>query len=129
MVRRHPISTRTATLFPYTTLCRSDGFVGLQGAAEHFLAGADGALDVLARNLRTLRQRGLQAVEVTDLGDLAPEGEGGVGVLFERGPLQAENLLGVFEGQAVALGGGIGELAGRVGELPVENLETGIGRA
>src|SRR3546814_11455827 len=40
-----------------------DGFVGLQGAAEHFLAGADGALDVLARNLRTLRPRGLKAVE------------------------------------------------------------------
>src|SRR3546814_3939352 len=123
MIRRPPRSTRTDTLFPYTTLFRS--FVGLQGAAEHFLAGADGALDVLARNLRTLRQRGLQAVEVTDLGDLAPEGEGGVGVLFERGQLQAEHLLGVLESQAVDLGGGIGELAGRVGELLVEILVHG----
>src|SRR5690606_4916703 len=62
-----------------------DGFVGLQGTAEHFLAGADAALDVLARNLQALRPRGLQAVEIAGLGDLAPEGEGSVGVLSERG--------------------------------------------
>src|SRR3546814_178504 len=85
MTRRPPRSTRTDTLFPYTTLFRS----------------------------------------VTDLGDLAPEGEGGVGVLFERGQLQAEHLLGVLESQAVDLGGGIGELAGRVGELLVEILVHG----
>src|SRR3546814_9971065 len=28
MIRRPPRSTRTDTLFPYTTLCRSDGAVG-----------------------------------------------------------------------------------------------------
>src|SRR3546814_10870033 len=30
MIRRHPISTRTATLFPYTTLFRSAGAVSEQ---------------------------------------------------------------------------------------------------
>src|SRR3546814_5695519 len=39
--------------------------------------------------------------------------------------LQAEHLLGVLEGQAVDLGGGVGELAGRVGELLVEILVHG----
>src|SRR3546814_20953365 len=62
MIRRPPRSTRTDTLFPYTTLFRS---------------------------------------------------------------LQAEHLLGVLESQAVDLGGGIGELAGRVGELLVEILVHG----
>src|SRR3546814_18365991 len=92
---------------------------------EHFRAGADGALDVLARNLRTLRHRGLQAVEVTDLGDLAPDGEGGVGVLFERGQLQAEHLLGVLEGQAVDLGGGVGELSSEERSVGEACVSTG----
>src|SRR3546814_4130880 len=29
MIRRPPRSTRTDTLFPYTTLCRSDGIIGI----------------------------------------------------------------------------------------------------
>src|SRR3546814_20046504 len=34
MIRRPPRSTRTDTLFPYTTLCRSiEGVVGLEGQA------------------------------------------------------------------------------------------------
>src|SRR3546814_10598306 len=35
MIRRPPISTRTYTLFPYTTLFRSDGlFVAVDGAFD-----------------------------------------------------------------------------------------------
>src|SRR5690606_38472487 len=60
-----------------------DGLVGLDGAADHFLAGADGALDVLARDLHALRPSGLQAVEIAGFGHLAPEGERGIGVFFE----------------------------------------------
>src|SRR3546814_17548570 len=45
MIRRPPISTRTDTLFPYTTLVRSDGVVGwgeshhgrAPGAMAHFI--------------------------------------------------------------------------------------------
>src|SRR3546814_12551654 len=37
MVRRPPRSTRTVTLFPYTTLCRSD--MSLSGSGKVVLAG------------------------------------------------------------------------------------------
>src|SRR3546814_9523103 len=40
MIRRPPRSTRTATLLPYTTLCRSLDGTGLDGV-EHLQAGND----------------------------------------------------------------------------------------
>src|SRR3546814_3408458 len=57
MIRRPPRSTRTDTLFPYTTLFRSDG-AGLIGA----LAGRDGeeALDFRMQNFRLLAHVGGQ---------------------------------------------------------------------
>src|SRR3546814_3129528 len=39
MIRRPPRSTRTDTLFPYTTLFRSDGREGLHGDQEAHRAG------------------------------------------------------------------------------------------
>src|SRR3546814_9452938 len=36
MIRRPPRSTRTDTLFPYTTLCRSDGKRSVYGILERF---------------------------------------------------------------------------------------------
>src|SRR3546814_6419898 len=48
MIRRPPRSTRTDTLFPYPTLCRSAEFV------EAIEAGGVAAMEVLARDLRAL---------------------------------------------------------------------------
>src|SRR5690606_33256493 len=97
-----------------------DGLVGGHGLADDLLAGADRPLDALARDLHALRPRGLQAVEVAHLGQLAPEGERGTGVLLEGRQLQADGLPGTGQGQAVDLGGGVGELAGGGGELLVD---------
>src|SRR5690606_38327242 len=74
---------------------------------------------VLAGNLHALRKQGLEAVQVTHVGRLAEEREGGVGVLLEGGQLQAEDLLGVLEGELVDARGGVCELPGRGGELLV----------
>src|SRR5690606_34887813 len=104
----------------------ADGFVGLDGAADDFLADADRALDVLAGNLHALRQHGLQAFGVAHFGQLAQVGEGGGGVLLDGGQLQAEDVLGVGQGEAAGLGGGVGELAGRVGELLVVLVHGGL---
>src|SRR3546814_5182318 len=46
MIRRPPRSTRTDTLFPYTTLFRS--LPGVEKGADHALAGADHARYVYA---------------------------------------------------------------------------------
>src|SRR3546814_1343403 len=45
MIRRPPRSTRTDTLFPYTTLFRSGRFVGMVAAAPGAAAGADHRAD------------------------------------------------------------------------------------
>src|SRR3546814_6637809 len=39
MIRRPPRSTRTDTLFPYTTLFRSGGELGVDTGADHHLLG------------------------------------------------------------------------------------------
>src|SRR3546814_5893722 len=51
MILRPPRSTRTDTLFPYTTLCRSP--LGPHGAARHHLAGAQQMKLASTRNLLT----------------------------------------------------------------------------
>src|SRR3546814_9470457 len=70
MLRRPPKSTRTDTLFPYTTLCLSQHCRGLAGAREQFLQGVwrgiDGAMEVGARRPPKLVQSqkaGLVAVD------------------------------------------------------------------
>src|SRR3546814_3203955 len=62
MIRRPPRSTRTDTLFPYTTLFRSAGFPvraadGWQGGAR-ILASVAGAADLLIDELRDARRTG-----------------------------------------------------------------------
>src|SRR3546814_20364977 len=54
MIRRPPRSTRTDTLFPYTTLCRSDPSPQCQRRADHVadLSVAVGAFYRFARHQR-----------------------------------------------------------------------------
>src|SRR3546814_9894202 len=57
MIRRPPRSTRTDTLFPYTTLFRSAGLVDEAGAGLDLgIRRTDQRLDVLRCIGRTLRQ-------------------------------------------------------------------------
>src|SRR3546814_4324431 len=58
MRRRPPRLTRTATLFPYTTLCRSRGLARIVLAAAFLPYEAFYSLDAIARTLwRTLASR------------------------------------------------------------------------
>src|SRR3546814_8504041 len=51
MIRRPPRSTRTDTLFPYTTLFRSYGLSALHRLRETIETGTDAAVDQLAAQL------------------------------------------------------------------------------
>ena len=93
---------------------------------EDFLGGAHVALGRLARDLQALRPHGLERVEIAGLDHFADEGEGGVGVLLEGGQLQGERVLGVLQQEAVGLGGVVGELARRRGELIVHRVHGGF---
>src|SRR3546814_11013537 len=69
MIRRHPRSTRTDTLFPYTTLCRSHGGARIDAA----VLGLKRGTDVLgadpwepAAQLRPVEQFQMQAVLPAD---------------------------------------------------------------
>src|SRR3546814_14761727 len=53
MIRRPPISTRTDTLFPYTTLCRS---------LPAYASGGAAGMDVVAAETLTLRPGARHAV-------------------------------------------------------------------
>src|SRR3546814_10467835 len=56
MIRRPPISTRTDTLFPYTTLVRSEAFLHVRiVGGEHALTGLDQKIDDLGE--RHIEQR------------------------------------------------------------------------
>src|SRR3546814_18717866 len=52
MIRRPPTSTRTDTLFPYTTLCRS-----LRAGALQALPCTDSATQIFRRRCRLVRRR------------------------------------------------------------------------
>src|SRR3546814_17324268 len=56
MIRRPPRSTRTDTLFPYTTLFRSDGIAHIPEGEKARLTLGD-AFDVTARAARTVYER------------------------------------------------------------------------
>src|SRR3546814_18986130 len=72
MIRRPPRSTRTDTLFPYTTLFRSDGYPGagqrpghrndLQSAADEAGVAARGLALGLVQDLRLPRLGGIVAI-------------------------------------------------------------------
>src|SRR3546814_14086913 len=47
MLRRPPRSTRTDTLFPYTTLFRSDGFLASEGDASEAFEFVEEAFDLM----------------------------------------------------------------------------------
>src|SRR3546814_7942945 len=78
MLRRPPRSTRTDTLFPYTTLFRS---AGIDGAVMGFLAGEQHRLTVGKHVESALMGDGLVAMPFQlQLGDhLGPEQADGVG--------------------------------------------------
>src|SRR3546814_18021694 len=69
MIRRPPISTRTDTLFPYTTLFRSDDALaarvrllrnyGSERKYEHLTAGYNSRLDELQAALLSIKLRQL----------------------------------------------------------------------
>src|SRR3546814_11876981 len=80
MKRRPPRSTRTDTLFPYTTLFRS----GVQELAADAPVEADAAGDVVHVGADLLAEIG----DLVDKGDLGGE-EGVAGVLGQLGGLQA----------------------------------------
>src|SRR3546814_9135187 len=63
MIRRPPRSTRTDTLFPYTTLFRSDEAIGLNRNALAALIGAgpDRGLSITAPSLTSRRSTALPA--------------------------------------------------------------------
>src|SRR3546814_15629826 len=67
MIRRPPRSTRTDTLFPYTTLFRSSGTIGSGWGCVGVLLGSDEAREALAEawkiHFRTCRTEGLSVVD------------------------------------------------------------------
>src|SRR3546814_2319140 len=82
MIRRPPRSTRTATLFPYTTLFRSEVFLDQVLAAPGVdEAGTLGKLgeEVPVQDAGRLRRQGQQADE--NLGALQQRGEAGRAVV------------------------------------------------
>src|SRR3546814_6305997 len=68
MIRRPPRSTRTDTLFPYTTLFRSPGQdrqrAGVAGARAHGPLQADDRLDVVVQHVGAGIEDGLEGVGV-----------------------------------------------------------------
>src|SRR3546814_14265110 len=119
MIRRPPRSTRTDTLFPYTTLFRSlcaldhveadaaeaedDHIVAhlhLGGVNDRSHAGRDAAADIAAR----LERRVLTDLRDRDLGQHGAVGEGRAAhVLEDRLPLLAE-AAGAVRHNAISLG-------------------------
>src|SRR3546814_15408761 len=100
MMRRTPRSTRTDTLFPYTTLFRSFGRVGLGGAADVTTLGVEDHRDAGVRGVDVCDEPdkcvlGPACGEVRDLrleragelrggvGDVAAEGEHRIRVVGE----------------------------------------------
>src|SRR3546814_16042945 len=58
MIRRHPRSTRTDTLFPYTTVFRA--------ARVHSATLAWGGVDILVNNAGILRDRSFAKMDLAD---------------------------------------------------------------
>src|SRR3546814_7690005 len=76
MRRRPPRSTRTDTLFPYTTLFRSVGTAGLDaidfgGMVAHAFHGVAASLQCLAEQLRFFELRGVDFARIEGLREIA----------------------------------------------------------
>src|SRR3546814_14006486 len=103
IIRRPPISTRTDTLFPYTTLFRSLGAMGWRGRRSRpsaLLRGEEGPLGLRSR------LRGREGVGAGE-GEAEAGAAGGDGDVFEVGAVGAAQLAGDVQAQAGAvLGGG-----------------------
>src|SRR3546814_10930104 len=97
MIRRPPRSTRTGTLFPYTTLVRSRHAFGVGGefwgfAAGGLFGGEVGGVHGLVELLVGLDQGGRPGQWVVEVGE-GGVGETGAGVQYDLG--------GSFDGGAV----------------------------
>src|SRR3546814_950923 len=66
MLRRPPRSTRTDTLFPYTTLFRSTGWLGFR--INPFLEG-----ELVSRGLKVLHDEAAQSGTLSEFYDRFPE--------------------------------------------------------
>src|SRR3546814_4451561 len=72
MIRRPPRSTRTDTLFPYTTLFRSAGIAAATVVAAAAIAGGrDHRNHLVRRNLLAADHQVLGAVDGIERGDIA----------------------------------------------------------
>src|SRR3546814_8490050 len=60
MIRRPPRSTRTDTLFPYTTLFRSQLTGGIAHDFNNLLAGIIGSLEIIERRISEGRTEGIE---------------------------------------------------------------------
>src|SRR3546814_2110262 len=110
MIRRPPRSTRTDTLFPYTTLFRSQALAGGAGVgAFELVLGVGGEL------LRVQRAGVVAAVEQGD----HPRQGGAEGVRAQRGALGALQVPDgeVLDGPEQALRGGTEEAPGKRARL------------
>src|SRR3546814_11036502 len=65
MIRRPPRFTRTDTLFPYTTLCRSDAGQRISGRLHAFAATLSGAVDRDRRDAAEAQRQERLAAERT----------------------------------------------------------------
>src|SRR3546814_3452094 len=91
MIRRHPRSTRTDTLFPSTTLCRSVGGHRHLAAAElaegHHRKAAAGEMAVRAR--KVLDYRPVEPAQ-RHLGDVAERAPAGIDVALVAQDVDAD---------------------------------------
>src|SRR3546814_8173547 len=126
MLRRTPSSTRTDTLFPYTTLFRSRRFQAAESAAEHSKAQPFWqALTGLLRNAAYMRLTIANAASSMVLyGSAAFFGSfylrNHIAELSELAPLLAQKpigFLGIDLGATAGFGGIVGAVAGgRIGD-------------
>src|SRR3546814_12178729 len=79
MVRRPPRSTRTDTLFPYTTLFRSEsnGYLAPHGVADDYSGGRIERIDIKTGEVEVLYKSGDHGVTLRGPNDLMFDAHGG----------------------------------------------------
>src|SRR3546814_5191854 len=131
MIRRPPRSTRTNTLFPYTTLFRSDGLAGARTVADR-LARRDGLPVLLEALLPDLGGHGALVDHFERALVPAPPTERGQGGYIASGYDAALDELRVMSGNArraiAALEAKYREETG-VAALKIKHNNVQIGRA
>src|SRR3546814_11968659 len=108
MIRRPPRSTRTDTLFPYTTLFRSGPacYCGRHGCIETWISGTGFAAD--HARLNGGHWRGEQIVLAADSGDATAQAS--VERYEQRLARALAHVLKVLAPQVIVLGGGLSSL-------------------